>query len=103
MAKSEVTSGICGFKAEIKTSMSGKECSVEIETDCSHIKKMSENMQEVDPLNEISYKSGIPETFKMAAEYLPHAACPVPCGIIKAVEVEAKLALPKDVSITILK
>ena len=78
MAKSEVASGICGFKAVINTSMSGKECIVEIETDCSHIKKMAENLKQVDPNNEISYRNRIPETYKMAAEYLPHAACPVP-------------------------
>ena len=28
-----------------------------------------------------------------------HAACPVPCGVIKAIEVACSLALPKDVSI----
>jgi hypothetical protein len=39
----------------------------------------------------------------MAAKYCTHAACPVASGIIKAVEVEAGLALPGDVSIKISK
>ena len=36
-------------------------------------------------------------------QHCPHAACPVPVGIIKAIEVEAKLAVPADVSIKLFK
>ena len=38
-------------------------------------------------------------TFGLAAEHLVHPACLVPAGIIKAIEVEAGLALPMDASI----
>jgi hypothetical protein len=37
----------------------------------------------------------------MAAKHCKHAACPVPSGIIKAIEVASGLALPKDASITV--
>jgi hypothetical protein len=37
----------------------------------------------------------------MAAKHCKHAACPVPSGIIKAVEVASGLALPKDASIQV--
>jgi hypothetical protein len=39
----------------------------------------------------------------MGLKHCFHAACPVPVGIIKAIEVEAKLALPKDVLMKIAK
>ena len=39
----------------------------------------------------------------LGAKYCTHAACPVPVGIIKAVEIEAGLALPTDVSIKLTK
>jgi hypothetical protein len=39
----------------------------------------------------------------MGAKHCTHAACPVPVGIIKAVEVETGLALPADVSIKLSK
>jgi hypothetical protein len=32
----------------------------------------------------------------MAAKHCQHASCPVPSGIIKAIEVASGLALPKD-------
>ena len=40
-----------------------------------------------------------PVTLRLAAEHLAHPACPVPSGILKAIEVESGLALPKDASI----
>jgi hypothetical protein len=39
----------------------------------------------------------------MAQQILPHPGCPVPAGIIKAVEVEGGLALPRDASIKVSK
>jgi len=45
----------------------------------------------------------MPEAFQKGAEFCTHAACPVPVGIIKAVEVASGLALPKDVKIEIEK
>ncbi|MCC6955902.1 MAG: hypothetical protein IT316_03850 [Anaerolineales bacterium] len=45
----------------------------------------------------------MPRSLEMGAQYCNHAACPVPVGIIKAVEVESNLALPADVSIKLSK
>ena len=36
---------------------------------------------------------------RRAAEHLVHPACPVPSGTIKAIEVAAGLALPRDAHI----
>jgi hypothetical protein len=52
---------------------------------------------------EISLKRGTPQTLQMGLKHCYHAACPVPVGIIKAIEVEAKLALPKEVLIKVSK
>ena len=72
---------------------------VEFETDCGYVEQLAEALTEVDPYKEISYRGEGPVTLKLAAEHLVHPACPVPSGIIKAIEVEAGLALPKDASI----
>jgi len=39
--------------------------------------------------------------YKAADECLPHIACPVPCGFIKAMEVAAGLGLKRDVTFKI--
>ena len=64
---------------------------------------MAEELNEVDPFGEISFRGNGPLTLKLGAKHCAHAACPVPVGIVKAIEVEAGLALPADVTIKISK
>lgn len=99
MASAEIESGICGFCTTVKTATEGRKVRVEFETECGYVEKLAEALTEVDPYKEISYRGEGPVTLKLAAEHLVHPACPVPSGIIKAIEVEAGLALPKDASI----
>ncbi len=100
MASAEIESGICGFCTTVTTTTEGgRKVRVEFETDCGYVEQLAEALTEVDPYREISYRGEGPITLKLAAEHLVHPACPVPAGIIKAIEVEAGLALPKDASI----
>jgi len=101
MATVEIDSGICGFVTTVRTHATGRTMSVEIESDCEHIQKLAAALTEVDPFREISFRNEGPLTLRLAAEHCAHAACPVPVGIIKAIEVEAVLALPKDVTIRV--
>jgi hypothetical protein len=99
MASAEIESGICGFCTTVRTTTEGRTVRIEFETECGHVKQLAERLTEVDPYKEISYRGEGPLTLKLAAEHLVHPACPVPSWIIKAIEVEAGLALPKDASI----
>jgi hypothetical protein len=99
MAKAEIFSGICGFITHVETKMDGETCKVHIDSECKSIRKMAAELTEVDPYREFTFRRSMPLTHEMAAKFCAHAACPVAVGIIKAVEVEAGLALPKDVTI----
>ncbi len=99
MASAEIDSGICGFCTTIRSRSDGSVVRLEIESTCPHVNELGEHLTEVDPWREISFRGEGPLTFRLAAEHLAHPACPVPAGIIKAIEVEARLALPKDASI----
>jgi hypothetical protein len=103
MAKAEINSGICGMNTTVETRMNGSKCQVHIQSDCKGIRKIGEELIEVDPFREFSYRRDFPLTFELAAKYCSHAACPVPPGIIKAIEIEAGLALPADVTIKLSK
>jgi hypothetical protein len=81
--------------------MNGKACNLVINSDCKSIQKLAEDLKQVDPYQEISFRQSTPQTIQLSMQHCPHAACPVPVGIIKAVEVEAKLAVPADVSIKV--
>lgn len=101
MAKAEIHAGVCGFSTTVETKMEGKVCKVAIQSGCAAIQRMAQELTEVNPYQEISWRRATPQTMEMAAKYCTHAACPVPVGIIKAIEVESKLALPVDVVIKI--
>ncbi|MBE0697167.1 MAG: hypothetical protein IH586_09605 [Anaerolineaceae bacterium] len=103
MAKAEVQAGICGFNTTIQTEMVDDICKITIQSDCPAIQRMALDLTQVDPLQEISSRRKVPQTLQMGLKYCTHSACSVPVGIIKAVEVEAGLALPADVTITVSK
>ena len=101
MAKAEVHAGNCGFITTIETTLEGDVCKIAMQSDCSAIQRMAKELSEVNPFQEISFRRKLPLTMEMAIKHCSHAACPVPVGIIKAVEVESRLALPADVTIKI--
>ncbi len=104
MTKVVVESGICGFSTTVTARMEkdGKHISILLETGCEMVEKMSEDLASVSRMSVFTGFLANP-VYRSAASYLKHTACPVPSGIIKAMEVEAGFCLPKDASITFVK
>jgi hypothetical protein len=104
LAKAEICSGICGFTTTVEAQKGGSgQVLLAIESECKAVRGLAAELTQVDPLREFTYRGEGPLTFQLAAKHCNHAACPVPVGIIKAIEVEAGLALPADVSIKLSK
>lgn len=100
MASSTIDSGVCGFCTTVRATQRDMQCvTLEFESDCDYVQNPADELTEVDPYAEISYRGEGPKTLRLASQHLVHPACPVPSGIIKAVEVEAQLAVAKDASI----
>ena len=103
MAKAKIFAGNCGFNSTVEATMQGTECNLMITSECAAIQNMAEDLIIVNPYQEISFKRGTPLIHEKGMEYCTHTSCPVPVGIIKAVEIEAGLALPTDVTIELSK
>ncbi len=106
MVEVKVKAGICGFETLIQ--VIGDESSTEIEkltldTDCSYIKGMEAELQRIDGVAECFEKFNTSKVYEVASRHCKHLACPVPCGIIKGIEAESGLALPKNVEMQISK
>jgi hypothetical protein len=99
MTKVIIDSGICGFSSTV-TAEKGKDKKVviTIETPCEMVKKMAGEVCTLDMMSAFTNHLNNP-VYKAAAKHLKHLACPVPAGIIKALEVELGLCLPKESSI----
>ena len=102
MARAVIKAGICGFSAAIEARMNGTGCMLSIQSQCELIQQLAEKLPQVDPFEAVGVAGRHSCVLRIAAG-LCHAACPVPAGIVKAVEVEAGLALPADASIRVSK
>ncbi len=104
MSKAIIEAGNCGFLTEVEAiAKENYTIELSIQSDCKHIQKMAENLKEVNAINEISFRKGMPEILQKGAQFCSHPACPVPVGIIKAVEVSAGFALPQEIKIKVEK
>ncbi len=101
MASARIDAGICGFSTRVTAETDGEDCRLAITSECPHVMKMAAALDRVDPFGEIGWHGEPPRIHATAAATLPHAACPVPAGIVMAVEVASGLALPRDASIRV--
>lgn len=74
---------------------------VTLDTDCEYLKKMALYLEPITSYIEVEAPINATFTYKLATEHLPHASCPVPCGIIKAIEVASDMGIKRDVSMKI--
>ena len=102
MAQATVNPGVCGFhtRLEVIPQADGR-CLVGGESACLHVARLLASLGSVDPYGEISYQPETPRILSMAGKVLPHPACPVPCALLKTMEVAGGLALPANVSVVI--
>lgn len=93
--------GVC----RMKTTIHAVQCEdmmvkIDIQSDCHNILKMSWGIDRINPYTEIESPIFESEVYKAANATLPHAACPVPSAIIKAVEVASDMGLKRNVSVS---
>jgi hypothetical protein len=103
MTKVRVISGACGFATGIVARKEGaKEVGVAVTSECEMVEKMAPEVA-VLPAMAVFVRHPDNPVYRAAGKHLKHVACPVPCGILKALEVEAGLNVPKDASIAFEK
>jgi hypothetical protein len=99
-----VQAGVCGFTTMVTTdSPDDQTVALAIKTDCEKIARLAKALQDkqIDAYAEIG--AGFDGVVMSAVRsHLTGccAGCVVPAGIFKALQVSARLALPKEVAIT---
>ncbi len=98
-----VNSGACGYAVTISAEKNANgKISISLETDCDMVKKMQADIAQLDKTAAFVRFESNP-VYRSASKHLKHAACSVPSGILKALEVAADLNVPKDVTIAFVK
>jgi len=103
--KITVEAGVCRFKTIIIARGNPETFMIEyeIQSECPSVVKMAEALKPICPYPEVEAKLNHTTIYNLAGDYLPHAACPIPCALMKGMEAAADLALKRDVSIKIEK
>jgi hypothetical protein len=103
MTKIQIQPGACGMPVTVEVKKKDKKTfSVTITSECKMAEKLGAEIPELTLMDAFKRVLDNP-VYTKGATCLKHVACPVPSGILKALEVEAGLAVPKDVSIIFVK
>jgi len=103
MATARVNCGGCGYTATLRVTQNGDgTVAVDIDSECAALDELAARLQAVEPYGEMGNLLHS-ATFKAAGDCLHHSGCPVPTAVLKAIEVEAGVALPSTVTIEIVR
>ncbi|PKM80694.1 MAG: hypothetical protein CVU89_12200 [Firmicutes bacterium HGW-Firmicutes-14] len=98
MTKVRISGGACGYTAIVKVqALDRKKVHINIITACRALQSFNEELGVVDWTKGVFDRFCDSIIYKTAHETLKHTDCPVPMAVIKAIQVELKGAVPKDV------
>ena len=104
MTRGTIKAGVCGFTTEVEatTGEDGQTVSLAIETDCDNMRRFAEHVKTVDAYAELGARFD-GSVYQAARE--THQGCCAGCaamvGVLKTVQVSARLALPQTATITV--
>ncbi len=102
MARITLDAGACGFTVVIKAKESGeRSCRVELVSPCEMVKELNEELKGREFGPEVFSSIVGSEIYRLCSKHLRHTSCPLPSAILKAIEVEAGLAVSSDVTMKI--
>ena len=97
MTKVLIQPGACGMPVTVEMIKKDKKTfTLTITSDCEMVQKLGKELPELTMMDAFKRLLDNPVYTKGAA-CLKHVSCPVPAGILKALEVEAGLAVPREV------
>lgn len=102
MAKVTLDAGACGFKVVIKAAKTGdRRYKVELASPCEMVKRLNKELKDKEFGREVFSSIEESEIYKLCSKHIKHISCPLPAAILKAIEVEGGLAVPRDVKIEV--
>ncbi len=102
MTRVKINPGVCGFPALVTVKRTDKQhFAVTIESDCEMVQKLGSEIASL-AMQDAFVRFSDNRVYEKASTCLHHTACPVPSGILKALEVEAGLAVPRTVTVEFL-
>ncbi len=101
MTRLIVDPGACGFICKVEVDKLGKyQVTINVQSQCEQIKRLANKVAKIDFLEISRGPYGQNYITQSAARCGLHPSCPIPCGMIKAVEAELGMAVKKNIGFT---
>lgn len=102
MTRVTVDAGACGFKAIVRVrQVGGSRLQIHISSPCEMLTAMNRELGVVDWKRGVFGRFLDSLVYRCAHQHVKHLDCPVPCAIIKAIQVEVGAAVPAPARIDI--
>jgi hypothetical protein len=107
--RTQIAPGICNFDAEVTAcTEDDQNVTFEFVTECETMKEFARQVEEISPVDAIMTLGPDENPILLKGRQLLQTkgcceACIVPAAAVKIMQVAAKLALPKDVSIRMIQ
>ena len=99
----EIVAGACGLGTTLQAhSSDGRNVTLEVESECPRVAALGAELTCLDAFEQVLLKPLVETTpALLSARHKLHTTCPVPIGVLKAVEASAGLALPAPCTVTL--
>ena len=98
MAKVKINPGVCGMDCTVEVTKADRmNYNVKVDCPCKMINEMAGALETVN-LRDALKPQTQSKIYEAAADSKTHPVCPVPMAILKAIEVESGMALPRPVN-----
>ena len=98
MTRLIIEPGACGCTCKVEVEKLGKyQATIKVQSECKQIKKLADAVTEVDFMEISRAPFGQNYLSQSAARCKLHQSCPIPCGLIKAIEAELGMAVKKNI------
>lgn len=99
MTRAIVNPGICGMVATVEVTKAEKRrVRIRITSDCEKVTSMGKALPELNQFDALKPHLSS-EVYKLASEHTLCTSCPLPMAVLKAIEIESGLALPRPVDV----
>jgi hypothetical protein len=104
MAKVTLDAGACGFKVIVKATKTGhRKYRIELISPCEMVKNLDEDLKNKEFGPDVFSTIIDSDIYKLCSKHIKHISCPIPAAILKAIEVEGGLAIPKNLKMNVEK
>jgi nitrite reductase/ring-hydroxylating ferredoxin subunit len=100
MTKVSINAGACGYISTVQADFDKESglCAIKVDTKCPAFANVADKVHSVRPKEEFAWESS--QIHNAMRANCSHTACPVPAGMVKAVQVACGMKPPVNASIS---